>query len=275
MKKIVDSFSWVFLTLFTLPTVLIIASWNSLPGDLLHGLKLALEDTVITVAPTYSAKNRLYVKYTQRRFNEANKLLNEKESTQGLPYFTAQMQETKESIINAPDDRTRRELAYNYIDTLSQFQAELESQRLAYGRIRNSRTQPAVNPTLSTTTSTQSYNPAPQQPTQPPDQQPTQPPDQQQSSSVEEEISNTEDDVEEVIDDLVDIVNRPPNQLLDEPEPSPTKKGKKIKLQDKNNDDNDDDSDNDQGQGSNNGYVQQNQNNNLPPTVSEQNDPAG
>lgn len=63
MRKIIDFFSWGFLLLFFIPTGLILASWNALPGDRFYGTKLAFESTLLALAkPSLAASGSLSIK---------------------------------------------------------------------------------------------------------------------------------------------------------------------------------------------------------------------
>ncbi len=130
MNKIFDTIVWGFLLLFAVPSVMIVASWNSLPGDQLYGMKLSMEQALLVLAsPSYSAKGSLQVKYTERRFSEAKRLLADKASVEGLVYLGNQVDTTKTVIVQAPNAKTQKELAHAYIATLNTVATQLEQQR--------------------------------------------------------------------------------------------------------------------------------------------------
>lgn len=130
MKRIIDTTLWGTLILLLGPSMMIVASWNALPGDALYGTKIALERTALAIArPSYTTGTVLQMKLTERRYAEAKQLLASKQSIQGLPYFQQQLAETKKAIEKAPDKQTQVALATQYINTLSTVANELEAQK--------------------------------------------------------------------------------------------------------------------------------------------------
>lgn len=130
MRFIIDKILWGMLLVFFGPTIMIVASWNALPGDNLYGMKLALERTALALAsPSYTTTGSLQIKYTERRFAETKQLLASKQSIQGLPYLEQQIAQTKKSIENAPNKETQVALAKQYINTLSTVSTELEQEK--------------------------------------------------------------------------------------------------------------------------------------------------
>lgn len=130
MRLIVDKILWgTFIVLFG-PSVMIVASWNALPGGNLYGVKLALEKTALALAsPSYATSGNLQIKYTERRFAEAKQLMASKQSIQGLPYLDQQIAQTKKSIESAPNKEAQVALAKQYITTLSAVSTDLETQK--------------------------------------------------------------------------------------------------------------------------------------------------
>lgn len=130
VKKFLDALVWGFLLVFAVPTVMIVASWNSLPGDPMYGVKLGLERTLLVlVSPSYTAKGTLEMKYTERRFSEAKRLLADKASVAGLVYLDDQVTTTKNVIVQAPNAKTQKDLAEAYIATLTTLSSQLEQQK--------------------------------------------------------------------------------------------------------------------------------------------------
>lgn len=130
MRLILDKILWGTLIVLFGPFVMIVASWNALPGDNLYSVKLALEKTALALAsPSYATSGNLQIKYTERRFAEAKQLMASKQSIQGLPYLDQQIAQTKKSIENAPNKETQVALAKQYINTLSTVSTDLETQK--------------------------------------------------------------------------------------------------------------------------------------------------
>lgn len=130
MRAILDKMLWGALIVLFGPSVMIVASWNALPGDSIYGVKLALEKTALALAsPSYATAGTLQIKYTERRYAEAKQLLASKQSIQGLPYLEQQIAETKKAIEKAPNKEAQVALAKQYITTLSTVSTDLETQK--------------------------------------------------------------------------------------------------------------------------------------------------
>lgn len=130
MRLILDKILWGALIVLFGPTVMIVASWNALPGDNLYDVKLAFEKTALTLAsPSYATSGNLQIKYTERRFAEAKQLMASKQSIQGLPYLDQQIAQTKKAIESAPNKKAQIALAKQYITTLSTVSTNLEAQK--------------------------------------------------------------------------------------------------------------------------------------------------
>lgn len=206
MKKIIDYASWGFILLFALPTVLIMASWNSLPGEPMFGVKRAFERVLLLmVKPSYAAEAKLNVQYTQRRSKEAQVLLASDQSTDGLRYLSQQIQATQAVIERAPNTTTRRDLARQYITTLRTVSSELETQQQGV-----SGSQPTSIPTQARVpTATPTNRPStPGQPT--PTPAPTPEPE------PEEEIEDIQEEIEETIEELEDLGSGMPTTADDD-----------------------------------------------------------
>ena len=143
MKNILDKIIWIGLFVLFVPTSLVIASWNSLPGQLLFPVKLGLERTLLVlVSPSYEVSGELQIKYTERRFAEAQRLLADQNSVSGLPYLEQQVADAKTAIENAPNPAARQALATQYIATLTQVSGSLEEQKLALTQTANNQGNP-------------------------------------------------------------------------------------------------------------------------------------
>lgn len=130
MKRFLDSFLWIAIVILFIPSYMIIASWNSLPGEGLYGTKVALERLALVIAsPSYAAESELQLRYTDRRFAEARSLFHDKHSVQGLSYLSDQVKATRDTINKAPNRKTQKELAQLYVQKLTEVSAELESQK--------------------------------------------------------------------------------------------------------------------------------------------------
>lgn len=130
VQKILDYASWGFIGLLALPTVLIIATWSSVPGDFGYGVKRAFEGALLVMArPSYDAEASLNAQYTKRRMEEAKALLANNQSSAGLTHLSAQITATKKMIERAPTQEKKREAAKQYIKTLQGVSNELKTQQ--------------------------------------------------------------------------------------------------------------------------------------------------
>lgn len=227
MKKIIDYLTWGFLFVFFLPTTLIVASWNALPGDALYSTKLTLESTLLFfVQPSYAASGSLNVKYTERRFTETKRLLSDKQSVEGLPYLERQVSATKMVIDRAPNAKAKKQLAQTYLATLRDVSVQLEEQRLvAVARTPSPR--PIVRRVITPRPTQQTFQTSQQETTQKsffvpqiftPEPTPTPtispvpqlteetPLESPQEQTIEEEITDTQDAIEDTIEDLEQIL---------------------------------------------------------------------
>lgn len=147
MRHFFDSFLWIAIVVLFIPSYMIIASWNSLPGQGLYGTKLALERLALgIVSPSYAAESSLQLAYTEKRFAEAKTLFNDKHSVQGLSYLSNQVKATRDTIHKAPNKKTQAELAHLYVQKLTEVSAELETQKVALTSPSSSKTVAVLPP---------------------------------------------------------------------------------------------------------------------------------
>lgn len=140
MQKIFDYASWFFLMLFAVPTVLIMASWSSLPGEPMFAVKRSFEQALLfAVKPSYNTEAKLNIQYTQRRLSETKVLLAKNKSGEGIHYLRQQIAATKVLIEKAPDQATKKKLAATYVSMLREVSSDLTQQRqqMAYVAPRN------------------------------------------------------------------------------------------------------------------------------------------
>jgi hypothetical protein len=229
MQKYLDLFSWWFLALFAIPTLLIMGSWNSLPGEFMYPVKIGLEKTLLFFAkPSYSAEAGLNVKYTERRFSEAKVLLANKQSGDGLSYLSQQVEATQAVINRAPNAETKKKLAKQYIATLRTVSAQLSEERTQISQQNSLRTGVAVRPRPTGRSSY--YKPIP---TQPPVQNtntggntvpnPTEAPP--EAPPPTNDVTGQIDDAQNQINNAIDTLNQlsdTPTETPTEPTPEPT-----------------------------------------------------
>lgn len=191
MKKALSIFI-TFLALFLLiPMGLILASWNALPGDSIYPIKTGLEKVALKLAGETLLERRLEVKYTERRFTEAEKLLIQQHSTRGFAQLLSQVQIAKEKTVKAQDVKTKQKLVAN----LTEFNQKLEERK----------EEMASAPTTS----------PPQETTSPP----------QEPEEIIEDIEETQEEIEEVIEELEEEIPTPPGHQMQEAEETEATEG--------------------------------------------------
>lgn len=160
-------FNWLatgFAAFFAIPTFLILISWNALPGDSLYGLKTSLEDIALFLTRRTALASTLSVKYTDRRFSEANLLLSKKGSTIGYQLLVNEAQQSRDIIVERRDSRKAQEL----VAKIENYQKEIELKQTAIQTggvkvpVAQKESPPvAQEPSTTQTTPTQTQTPSP------------------------------------------------------------------------------------------------------------------
>lgn len=195
IQKFFYTLSWAFLFVFLVPTGLILASWNAVPGDQLYDTKVGLERALLFFAsPSYAAQGSLQIEYTKRRVKEVQKVATTSYARQGLSNLNTQVNDATQTIQKVNNQTRKAELAKSYVKTLRETQQVLEQQkqqvRLAasngtYGFRAPTQTGAVSQPTVTYQPPTTVTQPTQTQPvvTQPTTNQPTTPPTGTQPSS--------------------------------------------------------------------------------------------
>ena len=163
MGKVLYKLFWGITTGLTLPTFLILLSWNALPGEILFPVKLSLEKTlVLGMTPFGGAGFDMQLSYTERRFDEATRLLARSGSTEGFVYLDNQVESIKTQIIaDTSDEIVQEKRKQAYIQTLNDLSLKLESEKNSIKESQSVSNQ-QVNPTKGTIpTRTPSATPRP------------------------------------------------------------------------------------------------------------------
>lgn len=75
IKTILTGFVLGLILILFVPAILILASWNAVPGDSTYSIKVGLEKAILGVTPSDNLKTALEIKYTERRFTEVEKII--------------------------------------------------------------------------------------------------------------------------------------------------------------------------------------------------------
>ena len=116
-----------FAVTFAIPSFLILVSWNALPGEKLYGVKTGLEDMALAVTIRTPIASAFSLSFTERRFDEANRLLSKKGSTVGYTLLVAGARKTQTIIVDQKDTQKAQEL----IAQIEEYQARIEEKKLA------------------------------------------------------------------------------------------------------------------------------------------------
>jgi hypothetical protein len=127
VRRFLNWFLNGFAITFAIPTVLILISWNALPGERLYGLKTGLEDVALGLTIKTPLAPILSVKYTQRRFSEANSLLSQKGSTFGYLLLIEEAKSSTDLIADKQDKGQAKEL----ISKMTEYKSQIESKKVA------------------------------------------------------------------------------------------------------------------------------------------------
>ncbi len=124
-----DNLLWILIFLFVVPSSLVVASWNSLPGSRLYKVKLLAEDALVALTPSKGGKSELQVAYADKRLADATQMLVQSESADGLEYFRKQMEDAKIALAETPDGSAKEELKAKYLAALQNASHQLEQQK--------------------------------------------------------------------------------------------------------------------------------------------------
>ncbi len=185
MKKFLSALFTGFALFFSIPTILILASWNAIPGDTLYSVKSSLEDVALALTANTRIATAFSVNFTDRRFNEAAILLDKKGSTVGYELLVAEAKQSRNMILSKQDKKNGTQL----VRKIEEYQADIVT--------RQAEVQSLVD--LS------GYNPTPA-PYVAPD--PTTPPSGESKTVTlitTVEVVIEEEDDEEVVENLEDI----------------------------------------------------------------------
>lgn len=236
-KKLYNIIIYSIIGILTVPTIAILATWNTLPGEKLYPVKVSLEKIAAAIAsPSYAARSELELQLLERRISE-NEMLFADLSTAGLDELTAQALSAKELILLRKKGADP-EIIQQFVIKLRQANTRLEAQKRQI-----SSTQPTIITQTQTIIETTTIIQEVQVPGQP------QPTPQPEPEEVIEEIEETQEEIEEIIEELEEAAEEE-NGETEEPTvsspstPAPTTEPKPI-ISTSQSDEPDDSSDND------------------------------
>lgn len=129
MARILSLLLVVLMVMGLIPTGLVLASQNSVPGDSAYPIKRKMEEIIIALASLHpSTKTFFRVDLASRRFDESAKLValgKGKLADESLVEFSEQTKATVAEILNTQDLKTRKELAKKMLAQLQTQKARI------------------------------------------------------------------------------------------------------------------------------------------------------
>ncbi|MBI4034902.1 MAG: hypothetical protein HY381_00710 [Candidatus Chisholmbacteria bacterium] len=130
LTRLFNNLTLALAAILLIPSLLILASWNTLPGDTLYSTKRSLEQVALAIlSPSYQAETTLHTKLITRRLEEADITIDKKTSSQGLEELKAQLQLAHAQVDQAPTLVTKKQAAQKLIQTLVTTTQELETKK--------------------------------------------------------------------------------------------------------------------------------------------------
>lgn len=126
MRTFLNKGLWVSLYLLFPVTMVGLFSQNAIPGEFLYPVKLGMENVgAFVFSLTPQAKASYDSTLTERRFEEAQKLITYESNTSGLDTLVAQATKTQESVSNIQDQKQKVELQTKLINDIDKYQEKL------------------------------------------------------------------------------------------------------------------------------------------------------
>lgn len=130
LRQIANLVTLALALLLLAPAGLILASWNSLPGDSLYPAKRTLEKVALALlSPSYQTQTSLQTKLIARRLDEATATIDQKSSSRGLTELKSQLQTAQTQVAQAPNQEAKAAATQKLVTALTQTQAQLETKK--------------------------------------------------------------------------------------------------------------------------------------------------
>ena len=134
LKTILTGFILGLVLILAVPATLILASWNAVPSDSSYKIKVGLEKAILGVTLSDNLKTSLEIKYTERRFNEVEKLIEtdvtkSKLVDESLTNLTNQAIASKNSLQKIQNSEEKTVQTENLIATLESISVKIEEKK--------------------------------------------------------------------------------------------------------------------------------------------------
>lgn len=227
LKFFLTGLLWGLVAILAIPSALIIISWNAIPGDSNYGLKVGLEKVLLGVAPSDNLKATLQIKYTERRFDEVEKVISTDYAHQSLESFNSQLIASKDSVQKIENTEEKSVQTQSLITTLEKVSQKIDQkEQITITPIKTVIPTKIITPTrIITPTKIITAVPTQIPPTSAPTIIPTIVSD---TPSIQPDISQELDETKEKIKEVIEELKKSQNQEKDS--------DKKDNRQNKNND---------------------------------------
>lgn len=132
--------------------MLVLASWNAIPGDSLYSLKTSLENVTLAALSGTPLLPKASIKFTDRRMNEATTLLSKKGSTVGYDLLVANAEQTQTFIAENGDVQS----ATQFSDNIDLYKKQIqETKAKVVGETTTQQQAPTTSQTSKALTTTQ------------------------------------------------------------------------------------------------------------------------
>jgi len=210
-KFFLEKVFWWSVTLLAAPTTLILVSWNAVPGDSTYKIKTGLEQVILGATPSSNLKSSLQTKYTKKRFDEVQKVLDTSHASESLNNFNDQLVASENSVKEIKDVEEKKNQTQKLISTLENISQEIEQKEQTFqtnqiastsqNTINNTNTTRAVTITSAIATIKPTINNTPTgvitiKPTQ------SSPATISSSSDIPSQLSKTKEKIDETIKEL-------------------------------------------------------------------------
>lgn len=125
-RRLLDALFTAIALILLIPTFLILISWNAIPGDGLYPLKTGLEDVTLLLLSGTPLVPKVSASFTDRRFNEATKLLNTKSTAVGYDLLVAEASQTQALVTSKNDSAT----AAIFVQNIDKYQQQILQKRV-------------------------------------------------------------------------------------------------------------------------------------------------
>lgn len=229
LSDFLNKIVWWLVVILAIPSILILVSWNAVPGDSTYKIKIVLEQILLGVTPTANAKSTLQIKYTQKRIDEVQKVITTSHANESLSNLTDQVVASENSVKDIKNVEEKKIQTQNLIDTLENVSQKIEQTKQSTSIENSSTSTPTPIPTkiptiISTPTLVTNLSPSPtfiptSTPTQIPTKTiiitPTQSSNIYSDQNISEKLDKTNEKIKETIEKLKK--SQESNQNLDNP----------------------------------------------------------